>query len=101
MSTHHVISPHLVVLSTSVLIALTAFMTIASAADDGRPKQLLIRCDDVGMSHTVNAAVRELIETGVPFSTSVMIACPWYLEAVEILRANPEIGVGIHLTLNS
>jgi predicted glycoside hydrolase/deacetylase ChbG (UPF0249 family) len=46
-------------------------------------------------------AVRELIASGVPFSTSVMIACPWYLEAVEILKANPEIGVGIHLTLNS
>ena len=30
-----------------------------------------------------------------------MIACPWYLEAVEILKANPQIGVGIHLTLNS
>ena len=101
MSTHYVISPNLIVLSTLVLIALTAFMTIASAADNERPKQVLIRCDDVGMSHTVNQAVRELIETGVPFSTSVMIACPWYLEAAEILKANPQIGVGIHLTLNS
>jgi predicted glycoside hydrolase/deacetylase ChbG (UPF0249 family) len=83
---------------------LTALMVISTntfADDDERPKQLLIRCDDVGMSHTVNAAVRELVETGVPFSTSVMIACPWYLEAVEILKANPQIGVGIHLTLNS
>jgi predicted glycoside hydrolase/deacetylase ChbG (UPF0249 family) len=101
MSVHNVISPHIMVLSTFVLIALTAFMTIAGAADNERPKQLLIRCDDVGMSHTVNLAARELIETGVPFSTSVMIACPWYLEAVEILKANPQIGVGIHLTLNS
>jgi predicted glycoside hydrolase/deacetylase ChbG (UPF0249 family) len=84
-----------------VLTALVAISTVSDAADDERPKQLLIRCDDVGMSHTVNLAVRELIETGVPFSTSVMIACPWYLEAVEILKANPQIGVGIHLTLNS
>jgi predicted glycoside hydrolase/deacetylase ChbG (UPF0249 family) len=87
---------------TLVLIAaLMMVSTISSAADDERPKQLLIRCDDVGMSHTVNMAVRELIETGMPFSTSVMIACPWYLEAVEILKTNPQIGVGIHLTLNS
>jgi predicted glycoside hydrolase/deacetylase ChbG (UPF0249 family) len=71
------------------------------AADQPAPKDLLIRCDDVGMSHTVNMAVRDLIATGLPFSTSVMVACPWYLEAVEILKANPQIGVGIHLTLNS
>ncbi len=34
-------------------------------------------------------------------STSVMFACPWYQEAVEILREHPEVGVGIHLTLNA
>ncbi len=77
----------------------TSFPSAAAGAEG--PKQLLIRCDDIGMSHTVNMAVRELIETGMPFSASVMIACPWYLEAVDILKANPQIGVGIHLTLNS
>jgi predicted glycoside hydrolase/deacetylase ChbG (UPF0249 family) len=86
------------VLVLSVLMTVSA---ISHAAENERSKRLLIRCDDVGMSHTVNLAVRELIETGMPFSTSVMIACPWYLEAVEILEANPQIGVGIHLTLNS
>jgi predicted glycoside hydrolase/deacetylase ChbG (UPF0249 family) len=84
-----------------LLAALIVIATTFVAADDERPKQLLIRCDDVGMSHTVNLAVRKLIASGVPFSTSVMITCPWYLEAVEVLKANPEIGVGIHLTLNS
>jgi predicted glycoside hydrolase/deacetylase ChbG (UPF0249 family) len=84
-----------------VLAPLMVISTNTFAADDDQPTQLLIRCDDVGMSHTVNMAVRELIASGVPFSTSVMIACPWYLEAVEILKANPQIGVGIHLTLNS
>jgi predicted glycoside hydrolase/deacetylase ChbG (UPF0249 family) len=67
----------------------------------GSPRELAIRCDDVGMCHTVNLAVQELLETGVPFSVSVMVPCPWFLEAVEILNANPQIGVGIHLTLNS
>jgi predicted glycoside hydrolase/deacetylase ChbG (UPF0249 family) len=30
-----------------------------------------------------------------------MFACPWYQEAVDILKENPEVGVGIHLTLNA
>ena len=38
------------------------------------------------MCHAVNQGVRQLIATGIPFSASVMIACPWYLEAAEILR---------------
>ena len=84
-----------------VLLLAATSVNPAGAGETEEPKQLLIRCDDVGMSHTVNMAVRELIATGIPFSTSVMIACPWYLEAVEILKANPQIGVGIHLTLNS
>jgi len=31
----------------------------------------------------------------------VMFACPWYQEAVEILKQNPQISVGVHLVLNS
>jgi predicted glycoside hydrolase/deacetylase ChbG (UPF0249 family) len=84
-----------------VATLLTSVPAPGGAGENSAAKQLLIRCDDVGMSHTVNVAVRRLVETGIPFSTSVMIACPWYLEAVEILKANPQIGVGVHLTLNS
>ena len=63
--------------------------------------ELIIRCDDTGMSHTANMGCQKLIDSGIPFSTSVMFACPWWLEAVEILKNNPQISVGIHLTLNS
>lgn len=64
-------------------------------------KTLLIRCDDMGMSHSVNMAIKELIESGLVFSTSVMFPCAWYQEAVDILKANPQITVGVHLTLNA
>ena len=61
----------------------------------------LIRCDDMGMSHSVNMAIKEVIESGLPISASVMFTCPWYQEAVDILKKHPEVGVGIHLTLNA
>ncbi|MGE5399201.1 MAG: polysaccharide deacetylase family protein [Ignavibacteriales bacterium] len=64
-------------------------------------KKLLIRCDDIGMSHSVNMAAKELIESGVPFSASVMFVCPWYQEAVDMLKEHPEITAGVHLTLNA
>src|SRR5881396_56263 len=65
------------------------------------PVYLLIRSDDAGMSHSVNMALQKLIDTGLPLSVSVMFACPWYQETVEILKRHPAVAVGIHLTLNS
>lgn len=64
-------------------------------------KTLLIRCDDMGMSHSVNVAFEEAFMTGIPISASVMFACPWYQEAVEIIKKYDNVAVGVHLTLNS
>ncbi|HEX9975332.1 MAG TPA: ChbG/HpnK family deacetylase [bacterium] len=73
----------------------------AIKATSGDQPLLMIRCDDLGMCHAVNMAANQLIETKVPFSASVMFVCPWYQEAVDILKAHPEISVGVHLTLNA
>lgn len=65
------------------------------------PVYLIIRSDDAGMSHSVNMGLERLIGTGLPVSVSVMFACPWYQETVELLKRHPAVAVGIHLTLNS
>src|SRR5205809_4540919 len=74
-------------------------MSLPGQARD--PVSLIIRSDDAGMSHSVNMALQRLIESGLPVSVSVMFACPWYQETVEILKRHPVVAVGIHLTLNS
>jgi predicted glycoside hydrolase/deacetylase ChbG (UPF0249 family) len=84
-------------LLTILILIITAFPSLKINAQT----KLLIRCDDIGMCHTVNMALKKVIETGIPFSTSIMFVCPWYQEAVEILKNNPQISVGIHLVLNS
>jgi predicted glycoside hydrolase/deacetylase ChbG (UPF0249 family) len=53
------------------------------------------------VTHATNVGLRELADKGIPFAASVMFNTPWYQEAVEILRANPQISVGVHLTLNA
>jgi predicted glycoside hydrolase/deacetylase ChbG (UPF0249 family) len=65
------------------------------------PPQVLLRLDDVGMNHSVNMAIQRVAETGIPFSVSVLFACPWYQEAVEMLKRYPNISVGVHLAVNS
>ena len=75
--------------------------TTSFSQTENKSKTLLIRCDDLGMSHSVNMAFKELMESGLKFSASVMFPCAWYQEAVDILKQHPEITVGIHLTLNA
>ena len=74
---------------------------LISTSAVSQTKKLLIRSDDIGMSHSVNMATQALVDTGLPFSASVMFACPWYQEAVGILKDQPQITAGIHLTLNA
>ena len=55
---------------------------------------LAIRSDDGGMSHAVNMGIKRILETGLPVSVSVMFACPWQKEVVDILRQHPDAAVG-------
>jgi chitin disaccharide deacetylase len=82
------------------LISVT-FFSLSFSQTQPIEKILLIRCDDIGMSHSVNLAAKELIDAGLIFSASVMVPCPWFDEAVDILKNSPQAAVGIHLTLNS
>lgn len=90
-------------MKTTVKIFLLIFYLILTIypQTNSEIKNLLIRCDDIGMSHSVNMAAKELIETGLVFSASVMFPCPWYQEGVEILKNHPSLSIGVHLTLNA
>lgn len=88
-------------LSVLTLSAWSPAPVPAQTAPQAEAPRLLIRCDDFGMCHAVNMAVQQVIAAGIPVSVSVMFACPWYQEAVEILKAHPEVSVGVHLTLNA
>lgn len=64
-------------------------------------KLLIIHADDFGMCHSENQATIDGLENGVISSASLMMPCPWIPEAVAYATANPNIDVGIHLTLTS
>jgi len=91
---------HVAVLVGSVLCA-APLVAQGVAVASSEPVSLIIRSDDAGMSHSVNMALQRLMDSGLPLSVSVMFACPWYQETVEILKRHPDVAVGIHLTLNS
>jgi predicted glycoside hydrolase/deacetylase ChbG (UPF0249 family) len=65
----------------------------------GGARELIVNCDDFGMSRSVNAGVLRAIETGIASSCSLMVPCDAAAEAMQVLRERPEIRFGVHLTL--
>ena len=92
--------PTLRTITLTLCLATVAPLTRAAAQTPGAP-EVLLRLDDVGMNHSVNTAIERVARTGMPFSVSVMFACPWYQEAAEMLKKYPHVTVGVHLVLNS
>src|SRR5690242_1956367 len=88
---------------TRFLLATALVATLAPALHAQRTDapEVLFRLDDIGMNHSVNMALEEVAKTGMPFSATVLFVCPWYQEAVEILKKYPQVTVGVHLALNS
>ena len=59
---------------------------------------LIINADDFGMCHAVNEATIRTIRQGVATSCTLMVPCPWAGHAMHLLRQNPDIPFGVHLT---
>jgi chitin disaccharide deacetylase len=60
---------------------------------------LIVNCDDLGIYRAVNLGIIEAITSGVATTCSLMTPCPGASHAMELLRRQPQIPFGIHLTV--
>ena len=65
------------------------------------PARLIVRGDDMGFSNSGNLAAIKTYKEGIVRSVEVLVPSPWFPEAVQLLKENPGLDVGIHLTLTS
>lgn len=63
--------------------------------------KLIVRGDDMGYTHSGNEALIKCYKEGIESSIEVIVASPWFPEAVKLLKANPGVDVGVHLALTS
>ena len=64
-------------------------------------KLLILHADDLGMSHSENAATFSGMEHGSISSASIMMPTPWISEAANYQHQHPVADLGLHLTLTS
>jgi chitin disaccharide deacetylase len=62
---------------------------------------LIVNGDDFGLTRGVNAGIIQAFREGILTSATLMANGPAFEDAVELGRANPQLGVGIHLCLVS
>lgn len=63
--------------------------------------RLIVRADDMGSFRSANIACMEAYKNGIESSIEVMVVTAWFPEAARLLRENPGIDVGLHLTFTS
>ena len=66
-------------------------------------RYLMINADDFGGFQCSNAAVMELLtnEKSALTSSTIMAPCAWAPQACRFAAKNPELAIGVHLTLTS
>jgi predicted glycoside hydrolase/deacetylase ChbG (UPF0249 family) len=77
----------------------TTLATRLGYAADARV--LIPHVDDVAVCHGANRALVELAGRGFVTTGSVMVPCAWFPEIVALAKEQPELDLGVHLTLTS
>jgi predicted glycoside hydrolase/deacetylase ChbG (UPF0249 family) len=63
-------------------------------------KNLIVNADDLGWTEGVNRGIADSHRKGLVTSTSLLANGRAFASALQVARANPELGVGVHLNLS-
>ena len=63
--------------------------------------KLIVNSDDFGLTPGVNLGIIDALKRGILRSTTAMMNMPAIEIAAEMAKANPDLGVGIHLVLTA
>jgi len=62
-------------------------------------KQLIVNADDLGLTPGVNRGILRAFQEGIVTSASLLVTGSAFEEAVALAQQNPDLDIGLHLTL--
>ena len=60
---------------------------------------LIVRADDFGMTHACNVATEKAFKEGILTCAAILAVAPWFEEAVNMAKKNPQWCIGVHMSL--
>ena len=94
-----------IIIFLSVLFSTCLFSQLKTIQERlGYPKDaklVIIHADDLGVSHSENAASITAMEKGSVSSASIMVPTPWFPEIAAYAQTHPAADLGLHITLTS
>ena len=82
-------------------LILTILLSAVALQPASTEIRLIVKGDDMGAAHGINAATIKAFKNGVLTTTNVIVPGPWFPEAARLLKENPGLDVGVHLALTS
>jgi predicted glycoside hydrolase/deacetylase ChbG (UPF0249 family) len=65
----------------------------------GATKRLLVNADDLGLVAGINRGIERAFREGIVRSASLLVNAPGFDDALGLVKKNPSLPVGVHLTL--
>ncbi len=65
----------------------------------GTTRRLLVNADDLGLVDGVNRGIEQAFREGIVRSASLLVNAPGFDDALALIRRNPSLSIGVHLTL--
>lgn len=62
--------------------------------------KLIVNADDFGFSEAVTQSIIKCHQEGIVTSTTILAGAPYFEEAIQLVRENPKLGIGVHLALD-
>ena len=81
------------------ILFLGLFLISLNSYSQNSEKKLILHCDDLGVTHSVNQAAIDLYEAGIISSAAIMVPTPWFHEIAKYGVEHPDFDLGLHLTL--
>ena len=86
---------------SGILLIMVLFFLLRAGEVTEQAVELIVRGDDMGMTHSANEAFEIAFNQGILTAGGIIVPAPWFEDAARRCRENWRWSVGVHLCVNA